>query len=154
MGNQISNSYWEAELPPKSGRVCIENFIRSKYDIIVDCSAIFLLLLLSSHKFLHLNLEIFHFKINFINRCKSTRYVEKRWIPRNGNVKASPRARGEHNQVLDMRKRVNLAPPELPKQVNTTFLLICLIGLYSLEVFRCILFQCMLQVVSTASFIL
>ncbi|XP_070041911.1 ADP-ribosylation factor GTPase-activating protein AGD5-like isoform X5 [Nicotiana tomentosiformis] len=74
MGNQISNSYWEAELPPKSGRVGIENFIRSKY-------------------------------------------VEKRWIPRNGNVKASPRARGEHNQVLDMRKRVNLAPPELPKQI-------------------------------------
>ncbi|XP_015068099.1 ADP-ribosylation factor GTPase-activating protein AGD5-like isoform X1 [Solanum pennellii] len=31
MGNQKSNSYWEAELPAKSDRVGIENFIRAKY---------------------------------------------------------------------------------------------------------------------------
>lgn len=54
MGNQKSNSYWEAELPAKSIRVGIENFIRAKY-------------------------------------------VEKRWIPRNGSVKSSPGARGERN---------------------------------------------------------
>lgn len=38
MGNQKSNSYWEAELPAKSDRVGIENFIRAKYDIIVNHS--------------------------------------------------------------------------------------------------------------------
>ncbi|CAN4092076.1 unnamed protein product [Withania somnifera] len=53
MGNQKSNSYWEAELHAKSDRVGIENFIRAKY-------------------------------------------VEKRWIPRNGNVKSSG-TRGERN---------------------------------------------------------
>lgn len=31
MGNQKSNSYWEAEQPAKSDRVGIENFIRAKY---------------------------------------------------------------------------------------------------------------------------
>ncbi|CAK9141787.1 unnamed protein product [Ilex paraguariensis] len=31
MGNEKSNSYWEAELPPKYDRVGIENFIRAKY---------------------------------------------------------------------------------------------------------------------------
>ncbi|XP_055828072.1 ADP-ribosylation factor GTPase-activating protein AGD5-like isoform X2 [Solanum dulcamara] len=31
MGNQKSNSYWEAELPAKSDRVGIENFIQAKY---------------------------------------------------------------------------------------------------------------------------
>ncbi|KAK8607913.1 hypothetical protein V6N13_023358 [Hibiscus sabdariffa] len=31
MGNEKSNAYWEAELPPKYGRVGIENFIRAKY---------------------------------------------------------------------------------------------------------------------------
>ncbi|XP_009762283.1 uncharacterized protein LOC107787380 isoform X2 [Nicotiana tabacum] len=81
MGNQKSNSYWEAELPPKSGRVGIENFIRSKY-------------------------------------------VEKRWIPRKGNVKASPRVRGEHNSASKQGTdgdtvyiKRNIAPPELPKQI-------------------------------------
>lgn len=34
MGNEKSNSYWEAELPPKYNRVGIENFIRAKYDIV------------------------------------------------------------------------------------------------------------------------
>ncbi|MCD7473452.1 hypothetical protein HAX54_015322 [Datura stramonium] len=56
MGNQKSNSYWEAELPSRYDRVGIENFIRAKY-------------------------------------------VEKRWIPRNGSVKSSPSARGEHNSI-------------------------------------------------------
>ncbi|XP_077254053.1 ADP-ribosylation factor GTPase-activating protein AGD5-like [Tasmannia lanceolata] len=32
MGNEKSNSYWEAELPPKYDRVGIENFIRAKYE--------------------------------------------------------------------------------------------------------------------------
>ncbi|KAE8673507.1 putative ADP-ribosylation factor GTPase-activating protein AGD5 [Hibiscus syriacus] len=31
MGNEKSNTYWEAELPPKYNRVGIENFIRAKY---------------------------------------------------------------------------------------------------------------------------
>ncbi|XP_023900610.2 ADP-ribosylation factor GTPase-activating protein AGD5 isoform X1 [Quercus suber] len=31
MGNEKSNSYWEAELPPNYDRVAIENFIRTKY---------------------------------------------------------------------------------------------------------------------------
>lgn len=31
MGNEKSNSYWEAELPPNYDRVGIENFIRAKY---------------------------------------------------------------------------------------------------------------------------
>ncbi|CAI9087594.1 OLC1v1021705C1 [Oldenlandia corymbosa var. corymbosa] len=31
MGNEKSNSYWEAELPPRYDRVGIENFIRAKY---------------------------------------------------------------------------------------------------------------------------
>ncbi|XP_049396434.1 ADP-ribosylation factor GTPase-activating protein AGD5-like isoform X6 [Solanum stenotomum] len=56
MGNQKSNSYWEAELPTKSDRVGIENFIRAKY-------------------------------------------VEKRWILRNGSVKSSPGVRGERNSA-------------------------------------------------------
>ncbi|XP_010905130.1 ADP-ribosylation factor GTPase-activating protein AGD5 [Elaeis guineensis] len=32
MGNENSNSYWEAELPPNYDRVGIENFIRAKYE--------------------------------------------------------------------------------------------------------------------------
>ena len=32
MGNEKSNSYWEAELPPNYVRVGNENFIRAKYD--------------------------------------------------------------------------------------------------------------------------
>eukprot|EP00262_Sarcandra_glabra_P021668 TRINITY_DN927_c0_g1_i1.p1 TRINITY_DN927_c0_g1~~TRINITY_DN927_c0_g1_i1.p1 ORF type:complete len:468 (-),score=89.47 TRINITY_DN927_c0_g1_i1:299-1702(-) len=32
MGNEISNSFWEAELPPNYDRVGIENFIRAKYE--------------------------------------------------------------------------------------------------------------------------
>ncbi|XP_006657841.1 ADP-ribosylation factor GTPase-activating protein AGD5 isoform X2 [Oryza brachyantha] len=32
MGNEKSNSYWEAELPPNYDRVGIENFIRAKYE--------------------------------------------------------------------------------------------------------------------------
>lgn len=31
MGNEKSNSYWEAELPPNYDRVGIANFIRAKY---------------------------------------------------------------------------------------------------------------------------
>lgn len=31
MGNEKSNSYWEAELPPNYDRIAIENFIRTKY---------------------------------------------------------------------------------------------------------------------------
>ncbi|KAK8273665.1 hypothetical protein V6Z12_D10G022000 [Gossypium hirsutum] len=31
MGNEKSNNYWEAELPPNNDRVGIENFIRAKY---------------------------------------------------------------------------------------------------------------------------
>ncbi|KAK4340571.1 hypothetical protein RND71_039072 [Anisodus tanguticus] len=106
MGNQKSNSYWEAELPPKFDRVGIENFIRAKY-------------------------------------------VEKKWIPRNGNVKSSTGARGERTlaskpgterdaefikrmqlsqerkssqlpdadrTTLALRNRIHHAPPELPKQ--------------------------------------
>lgn len=34
MGNEKSNSFWEAELPPNYDRVGIENFIRAKYDFI------------------------------------------------------------------------------------------------------------------------
>lgn len=34
MGNEKSNNYWEAELPPNYDRVGIENFIRAKYDFI------------------------------------------------------------------------------------------------------------------------
>lgn len=34
MGNEKSNSYWEAEIPPNYDRVGIENFIRAKYDLI------------------------------------------------------------------------------------------------------------------------
>ncbi|XP_050367975.1 ADP-ribosylation factor GTPase-activating protein AGD5-like isoform X2 [Argentina anserina] len=33
MGNEKSNSYWEAELPPNYDRVGIENFIRAKYEL-------------------------------------------------------------------------------------------------------------------------
>ncbi|RWW68735.1 hypothetical protein BHE74_00023723 [Ensete ventricosum] len=32
MGNERSNSYWEAELPPNYNRVGIENFVRAKYE--------------------------------------------------------------------------------------------------------------------------
>ncbi|KAL9272905.1 ADP-ribosylation factor GTPase-activating protein AGD5-like protein [Drosera capensis] len=32
MGNERSNSYWEADLPPNYDRVGIENFIRAKYE--------------------------------------------------------------------------------------------------------------------------
>lgn len=32
MGNEVANSYWEADLPSKYDRVGIENFIRAKYE--------------------------------------------------------------------------------------------------------------------------
>ncbi|PHU07040.1 putative ADP-ribosylation factor GTPase-activating protein AGD15 [Capsicum chinense] len=32
MGNEKTNSYWEAELPPNSDRVGIKNFIHAKYE--------------------------------------------------------------------------------------------------------------------------
>nr|GMC88004.1 ADP-ribosylation factor GTPase-activating protein AGD5-like isoform X1 [Ipomoea batatas] len=68
MGNEKSNSYWEAELPPKYNRVGIENFIRAKY-------------------------------------------VEKRWISRDGNRKISMPDREEQSNKLDpgTRKRVGYA---------------------------------------------
>ncbi|XP_019162410.1 PREDICTED: probable ADP-ribosylation factor GTPase-activating protein AGD5 isoform X2 [Ipomoea nil] len=69
MGNEKSNSYWEAELPPKYNRVVgIENFIRAKY-------------------------------------------VEKRWISRDGNRKISTPDREEQSKKLDpgTRKRVGYA---------------------------------------------
>jgi hypothetical protein len=34
VGNEKSNSFWEAELPPNYDRVGIENFIRAKYGFI------------------------------------------------------------------------------------------------------------------------
>ena len=34
MGNERSNNYWEAELPPKYDRVVLEYFIRAKYDFV------------------------------------------------------------------------------------------------------------------------
>uniref|UniRef100_A0A7N0REY9 Arf-GAP domain-containing protein n=1 Tax=Kalanchoe fedtschenkoi TaxID=63787 RepID=A0A7N0REY9_KALFE len=52
MGNEKSNEYWEAELPPNYDRVGIENFIRAKY-------------------------------------------VDKRWVPREGDVKSPTRASEE-----------------------------------------------------------
>ncbi|KAF3623890.1 putative ADP-ribosylation factor GTPase-activating protein AGD5 [Capsicum annuum] len=105
MGNLKSNSYWEAELPTKSDRVGIENFIRAKY-------------------------------------------VEKKWIPRNGSVKSSPGARGECNSASKpgtdraapyVKRNMSFSPDRKstqlsdadrltlalrnrsPKQVNTTF---------------------------------
>lgn len=48
MGNEKSNSYWEAELPPNYDRVGIENFIRAKYVFSLD---LFYELLISSNKY-------------------------------------------------------------------------------------------------------
>ncbi|XP_059659583.1 ADP-ribosylation factor GTPase-activating protein AGD5-like isoform X2 [Cornus florida] len=56
MGNEKSNCYWEAELPPRYDRVGIENFIRAKY-------------------------------------------VERRWIPRDGKAKLSSTMREETASV-------------------------------------------------------
>lgn len=45
MGNETSNSYWEAELPPNYDRVGIDNFIRAKYnhklEIVIICLFLF-----------------------------------------------------------------------------------------------------------------
>lgn len=56
MGNEKSNKYWEAELPPRFDRVGIENFIRTKY-------------------------------------------VDKRWIPKDGRVWPTSIVKEEKNSV-------------------------------------------------------
>ncbi|XP_052181007.1 ADP-ribosylation factor GTPase-activating protein AGD5-like isoform X2 [Diospyros lotus] len=56
MGNEKSNSYWEAELPPNYDRVGIENFIRAKY-------------------------------------------IERRWVPRDGKTKSSSTRKEEKISV-------------------------------------------------------
>lgn len=33
VGNEKSNSYWEAELPPNYSRAGIDKFIRAKYEL-------------------------------------------------------------------------------------------------------------------------
>ncbi|KAK3013400.1 hypothetical protein RJ639_009461, partial [Escallonia herrerae] len=60
MGNERSNGYWEAELPPSYDRVGIENFIRAKY-------------------------------------------VDKRWISRDGKAKSPSNVGGE--KVPDYKQR-------------------------------------------------
>lgn len=57
MGNEKSNSYWEAELPPNYDRVGIENFIRAKYPLpllLVSSPLIFILALLYAFSFMPL----------------------------------------------------------------------------------------------------
>ncbi|KAG5546321.1 hypothetical protein RHGRI_018483 [Rhododendron griersonianum] len=68
MGNEKSNSYWEAELPPNYDRVGIENFIRAKY---VFVPSITLFTLAKHNKFLL--------------------YEDKRWVTKD-NTKSPARA--------------------------------------------------------------
>ncbi|CAL1397849.1 unnamed protein product [Linum trigynum] len=65
MGNEKSNSYWEAELPPNHDRAGIENFIRAKY-------------------------------------------VDKRWIPRDGKARILPsNVNGEKGSIAGGASRSN-----------------------------------------------
>lgn len=91
---------------------------------------------------------MFHFEINFTNYRECARYVEKKWIPRNGSVKSSPGARGECNSASKpgtdraapyVKRNMSFSPDRKstqlsdadrltlalrnrsPKQVNTTF---------------------------------
>lgn len=49
MGNEKSNSYWEAELPPNYDRVGIENFIRAKYVVLFSINCLQNNLILQYH---------------------------------------------------------------------------------------------------------
>lgn len=76
MGNEKSNSYWEAELPPNYARVGNENFIRAKYDFGVTSTKLQNSPNPSCLFFYHcLHLMMFLY-----------RYVEKRWVPRVGQT--------------------------------------------------------------------
>ena len=125
MGNEKSNSYWEAELPPNYDRVGIENFIRAKYDFwsdqyqIMEFSYSFYLFF---YRCLHLIMLI------YIYIYISVRYEEKRWVPRDGKAishsresqqKASayrprPGGSGAHrytNNVEHSSDKKNIHPP-------------------------------------------
>uniref|UniRef100_A0A2P2QNX9 Arf-GAP domain-containing protein n=1 Tax=Rhizophora mucronata TaxID=61149 RepID=A0A2P2QNX9_RHIMU len=69
MGNEKSNSYWEAELPPDYDRVGIENFIHAKY-------------------------------------------IDKRWIPKDGKVRSPSRIIKEQSSV-EGRKSVGSAQRQM-----------------------------------------
>lgn len=73
MGNEKSNSYWEAQLPPKFDRNDTENFIRLKY---------------ISHNFSQ-NLIWSFEHLNFLKHLPVLfRYKQKRWIPKEATQSA------------------------------------------------------------------
>uniref|UniRef100_A0A6N2KYE6 Uncharacterized protein n=1 Tax=Salix viminalis TaxID=40686 RepID=A0A6N2KYE6_SALVM len=119
MGNERSNNYWEAELPPNYDRVGIEFFIRAKYDFVeLPVSSIDI--------FSNLMLKL---RILMLN----VRYEEKRWVPRDGKAKSLSRVNGEkiptrrggHGRMNDTNHRKITCPPvtksstPLPVKVST-----------------------------------
>ncbi|KAJ6925746.1 ADP-ribosylation factor GTPase-activating protein AGD5-like isoform X1 [Populus alba x Populus x berolinensis] len=90
MGNERSNNYWEAELPPKYDRVVIEYFIRAKYDFVeLPVSSIDIVLdFVRYHWF-------FYLMLNLRMLMLYVRYEEKRWVPRDGKAKSPSRVNGE-----------------------------------------------------------
>lgn len=86
MGNEKSNAYWEAELPPDYDRVRIENFIRAKY---------------IQKKWIPRDGNS-----NSSSRAKEEMIsAPKKWIPRDGNNDSSPRAKEEMNSAYRSRCR-------------------------------------------------
>ena len=95
MGNEKSNSYWEAELPPNYDRVGIENFIRAKY-VLCGLPLIFHFF---SMKYALVKIQfsdtLFHeFKINL-------RYEDQRW---DGRPKSPVREQGEQTSAAQWQK--------------------------------------------------
>lgn len=96
MGNEKSNTHWEAELPPNYDRVGIENFIRAKYDSVLRITVICTMCMTYNLK----DVNVFRcllrngcwaivlfFTLNVWNYC---RYEEKRWVSRDGKPKSPP----------------------------------------------------------------
>ena len=99
MGNEKSNNYWEAELPPNYDRVGIENFIRAKYVTLGHCCQIALILLdiiavyyCSSVSYL---VPVLKMHIYSLINANFSRYEDKRWIPKDGKPRATSQGQEE-----------------------------------------------------------
>ncbi|XP_006343259.1 probable ADP-ribosylation factor GTPase-activating protein AGD5 isoform X4 [Solanum tuberosum] len=109
MGNQKSNSYWEAELPAKSDRVGIENFIRAKY---------------VEKRWILRNVSVKSSsggrgERNSASKPKSDRDAEfiKRSMSFTQERKSSPLPDADRT-TLALRNRLHNAPSESPKQLQ------------------------------------
>ena len=93
MGNEKSNSYWEAELPPNYDRVAIENFIRTKYDL-TSCWVLLFWLVQNSPIVTLLFVLGLRFRVLIY-----ARYQEKRWVRRDAKAISSSRVSEEKGSI-------------------------------------------------------